>query len=80
MSNSESKLTENQLNFYEQMKRFSRENGYAPTTREMQKVMGYASQTGAIAYFRVLEKKGYIERHKSCDDGNCKPRAIKFLK
>jgi repressor LexA len=34
-----------------------------PSTREIQKHFGYASQTSVMQYLGVLERKGFIDRH-----------------
>ena len=37
------------------------QDGYAPTTREVQKALGLASQTSVVQFVRSLKKKGYLK-------------------
>lgn len=47
------------LDFLEQQ---SREDGFMPSTREIQERFGFASQTAAVNHLRALERKGAIHR------------------
>lgn len=40
-----------------------RENGMTPSTREIQKHFGFASQTSVMQYIAALERKGFLDRH-----------------
>ncbi len=40
-----------------------REKGITPSTREIQKHFGYASQTSVMQYLAALERKGFLDRH-----------------
>jgi repressor LexA len=40
-----------------------REKGLTPSTREIQKHFGYASQTSVMQYLAALERKGFLDRH-----------------
>ncbi len=40
-----------------------REKGITPSTREIQKHFGFASQTSVMQYLDVLERKGFLDRH-----------------
>ncbi len=40
-----------------------REKGITPSTREMQKHFGFASQTSVMQYLDALERKGFLGRH-----------------
>ncbi|RGZ82752.1 LexA repressor, partial [Agathobacter rectalis] len=37
-------------------------NGYAPTIREICKMVGVASTSSVYAHLKILEEKGYIAR------------------
>lgn len=39
-----------------------REKGVTPSTREIQKHFGYASQTSVMQYLETLERKGFLDR------------------
>jgi repressor LexA len=47
------------LNF---IRKFTAENGYSPTDRDIQEGMGYSSPSTARHYLAVLERKGAIQR------------------
>jgi repressor LexA len=55
-------LTERQQEVLDFLKRYQRETGLIPSTREIQEHFGFASQTAAMSHLRALEKKGVIER------------------
>ena len=40
-----------------------REKGLTPSTREIQKHFGFASQTSVMQYLDALERKGFLDRH-----------------
>lgn len=40
-----------------------REKGMTPSTREIQKHFGFASQTSVMQYIAALERKGFLDRH-----------------
>ncbi|MDQ3118856.1 MAG: transcriptional repressor LexA [Verrucomicrobiota bacterium] len=40
-----------------------RDKGITPSTREIQKHFGYASQTSVMQYLDTLERKGFLDRH-----------------
>ena len=54
-------LTEKQ-NVYESIMQYQRVNGYAPTIREICKMVGVASTSSVYAHLKILEEKGYIAR------------------
>lgn len=47
------------LNF---LRDYQREHGVMPSTRDIQRHFGFASQTAAMSHLRALEKKGVIQR------------------
>ena len=53
-------LTEKQQNVYESIMQYQRVNGYAPTIREICKMVGVASTSSVYAHLKILEEKGYI--------------------
>jgi repressor LexA len=62
LSNNDESLTGRQAEMLEYLRKYQRENGVMPSTREIQKHFGFASQTAAISHLRALEKKGVINR------------------
>ena len=52
-------LTEKQQNVYESIMQYQRVNGYAPTIREICKMVGVASTSSVYAHLKILEEKGY---------------------
>ncbi len=40
-----------------------RDKGITPSTREIQKHFGFASQTSVMQYLDALERKGFLDRH-----------------
>jgi len=40
-----------------------REKGLTPSTREIQKHFGFASQTSVMQYLDALQRKGFLDRH-----------------
>ena len=55
-------LTGRQAELLEYLRVYQRENGVMPSTREIQRHFGFASQTAAMSHLRALEKKGVINR------------------
>lgn len=67
-------LTERQAQLFDFLKRHQRQQGVMPSTREIQKHFGFASQTAAMGHLRALERKGVIRRLPG------KARAVVFPK
>jgi repressor LexA len=65
-------LTERQNQLLQFLREFQRSHGVMPSTREIQRHFGFASQTAAMSHLRALEKKGVIQRHAG------KARAVVF--
>ncbi|MDB6138271.1 MAG: transcriptional repressor, LexA family [Verrucomicrobiaceae bacterium] len=65
-------LTGRQAELLQYLRDYQRENGVMPSTREIQRHFGFASQTAAMSHLRALEKKGIIQRHAG------KARAVVF--
>jgi repressor LexA len=65
-------LTERQNQLLLFLREFQRSHGVMPSTREIQRHFGFASQTAAMSHLRALEKKGVIQRHAG------KARAVVF--
>ncbi len=55
-------LTQRQAEILEYLRDAHRHDGIIPTTREIQKRFGFASQTAAMSHLRALERKGVIQR------------------
>src|SRR5439155_1391007 len=56
-------LTERQRNILDFIQREQREKGFTPSTREIQRHFGFASQTSVMQYIAALERKGFVDRH-----------------
>lgn len=56
-------LTERQRKVLDFIQTEQREKGITPSTREIQKHFGLASQTSVMQYLAVLERKGFLDRH-----------------
>ena len=56
-------LTERQRNILDFIQREQREKGITPSTREIQRHFGFASQTSVTQYIDTLERKGFLDRH-----------------
>lgn len=56
-------LTERQQEILGFIQSEQREKGLTPSTREIQKHFGYASQTSVMQYLATLERKGFLDRH-----------------
>ncbi len=65
-------LTERQTQLLNFLRDHQREHGVMPSTREIQRYFGFASQTAAMSHLRALEKKGVIQRYAG------KARAVVF--
>lgn len=63
-------LTEKQQNVYESIMQYQRVNGYAPTIREICKMVGVASTSSVYAHLKILEDKGYIARKMDASRAN----------
>ena len=55
-------LTHRQQEILDYLRKSQREEGIMPTTREIQRHFGFASQTAAMSHLRALERKGAIQR------------------
>jgi repressor LexA len=56
-------LTDRQQDVLHFIQTEQREKGITPSTREIQKHFGFASQTSVMQYLDVLERKGFLDRH-----------------
>ncbi len=56
-------LTERQESVLQFIQNEQREKGITPSTREIQKHFGFASQTSVMQYLDALERKGFLDRH-----------------
>ncbi len=56
-------LTERQQDVLGFIQSEQRERGFTPSTREIQKHFGFASQTSVMQYLDVLQRKGFLDRH-----------------
>jgi repressor LexA len=56
-------LTDRQRNILDFIQSEQREKGITPSTREIQKHFGFASQTSVMQYIAALERKGFLDRH-----------------
>ncbi len=55
-------LTHRQQEILDYLRKSQREEGLMPTTRDIQRSFGFASQTAAMSHLRALERKGAIQR------------------
>ena len=55
-------LTDKQKDMLEFMKKFTNENGYPPTVKEMMARFNFASPTAVTTHLIALEKKGFIKK------------------
>lgn len=55
-------LTDRQQQLLDFLRSYQRQQGVMPSTRDIQKHFGFASQTAAMSHLRALEKKGVIRR------------------
>lgn len=65
-------LTEKQQNVYESIMQYQRVNGYAPTIREICKMVGVASTSSVYAHLKILEELLQF----TLDDGTGTDRTI----
>jgi repressor LexA len=56
-------LTDRQRDILGFIQTEQREKGITPSTREIQKHFGFASQTSIMQYLDALERKGFLDRH-----------------
>lgn len=55
-------LTDRQKQLLDFLRRYQRQHGVMPSTRDIQKHFDFASQTAAMGHLRALERKGVIRR------------------
>ncbi|MCF0104049.1 MAG: transcriptional repressor LexA [Eggerthellaceae bacterium] len=67
------KVGKRQLQIYESLKEFTKENGYSPSIREISNEVGLASPSTVHIHLKTLEEHGYIKRYAN------KSRSITFL-
>ena len=58
----QNQLTQRQQEIVAYLRLAQREDGIMPSTREIQRHFGFASQTAAMSHLRALERKGVIQR------------------
>ncbi len=56
-------LTDRQKGVLDFIQSEQREKGITPSTREIQKHFGFASQTSVMQYLDALQRKGFLDRH-----------------
>lgn len=56
-------LTDRQRDILGFIQSEQRDKGLTPSTREIQKHFGFASQTSVMQYLGALERKGFLDRH-----------------
>ncbi|HEX3616771.1 MAG TPA: transcriptional repressor LexA [Solirubrobacteraceae bacterium] len=66
-------LTKRQQEIFDFIKRYSEQNGYPPTVRDIGKAVGLASSSTVHAHLANLEKLGLLRRDPT------KPRAMELL-
>jgi repressor LexA len=66
-------LTKRQQEIFDFIKRYSEDNGYPPTVRDIGKAVGLASSSTVHAHLANLEKLGLLRRDPT------KPRALEML-
>jgi repressor LexA len=66
-------LTKRQQEIFDFIKRYSEDNGYPPTVRDIGKAVGLASSSTVHAHLANLEKLGLLRRDPT------KPRALELL-
>ena len=81
-------LTDRQKQLHDFLRRYQRQHGVMPSTRDIQAHFGFASQTAAMGHLRALEKKGVIrrlagktksEKHLKAEALIAKGRAIRII-
>ena len=55
-------LTDRQREVLTFLRKYQREHGVMPSSRDIQRAFGFSSQTAAMGFLRALEKKGAIQR------------------
>ena len=67
------KLTKSQQLVYDRIVEYQKENGFAPSIRELCRLTGLASTSSVYAHLKHLEDLGYIRRKEDA------PRAIAII-
>lgn len=67
-------LTEKEAQILNVIVDYIKENGYAPSVREIGKLVGLKSTSTVHEYLKRLQEKGYIERKENF------PRTLKVLR
>lgn len=67
------KLTKSQKLVYDGIVEYQKQNGFAPSIRELCKLTGLASTSSVYAHLKNLEDLGYIRRKEDA------PRAIAII-
>lgn len=67
-------LNERELEILNVIVDYIKQNGYAPSVREIGKIVGLKSTSTVHTYLKSLESKGFIERKENF------PRALRVLK
>lgn len=67
-------MTDSQKKIYDIIKDFMKNNGYAPTVREIGEIAGLKSSQTVFTHLTNLENKGFITYEKN------KSRTIRILK
>jgi repressor LexA len=62
MNTNEPSLTTRQREVLDFVRQWRSRNGKMPSTREIQRHFGFASQTAAVNHLKALEKKGFVRR------------------
>lgn len=63
IAHTEQVLTDRQKEILAFIEHEQREKSITPSTREIQKHFGFASQTSVMQYIAALERKGFLRRH-----------------
>jgi repressor LexA len=56
-------LTKRQKEILAFLRKYQREQGVMPSTRDIQAHFGFSSQTAAVSHLRALERKGVLQKH-----------------
>lgn len=67
-------LTERESQVLDIIINYIKENGYAPSVREIGDAIGFKSTSSVHAHLKNLETKGFIERKENF------PRALKIIR
>jgi len=62
MNTNESSLTSRQREVLDFVRQWRSREGKVPSTREIQRHFGFASQTAAVNHLKALERKGFLRR------------------